>query len=170
MDENPPTPVNPKRRNPLLWILLALAAAGLGWMMRPYPQIDQAKVHPALRGLDGTEKCAWTSIGDGGTLCIWIWRSDGSKIELLSSNSLDHSFSERGQLYLGGGYFDTRGTVKISGYDHTKFLVATTLANSDDPENIRDNIALITKRPMDWVSFAAKCGIVEAYEELRLFE
>ena len=138
--------------------------------MRPYPQIDQAKVHPLLRGLDGTEKCVWTGIGDGGTLYIWIWRNDGSKIELLSSNSLDHSFSERGQLYLGNDYFDTPGTVKITGYDHTKFLVATILSNSDDPKRVRDNIALITKRPMDWISFAAKRGIVEAYKELRLFE
>lgn len=141
-----------------------------GWLFRPYPTIDESRVHPSLRGLDDSAKCAWTAFGDGGSMVIHVERSDGSEVVLYMSNSLDHSFSERGQLYIGSTHFSMPGATKITGYDHTKFVVAKLLAR-DLPKYpyLRGDIAILTKRFPDWISFMFEAGPKEAFEGLRIF-
>lgn len=112
----------------LLTGFMLLVVALPVWLFRPYPEIEESRVHPTLRGLDDSTKCAWTSLADGGSLMIQIERSDGSVVDLTVSNSLEHSFLERGQLYLGAGHFSMEGSTKITGYDHTKFVVAKLFA------------------------------------------
>jgi len=46
--------------------LVLILAAVTGWLLGPYPTIDESRVHPSLRGLVDSTKCGWTSWGDGG--------------------------------------------------------------------------------------------------------
>jgi len=134
-------------------ILAVLLLALVAWIARPYPTIDQTKVHPSLRGLDDSAECEWTSFGDGGSVAINIRRPEGGVIELCLSHSLDQSVSERGDLYIGASYYSDPGSTKIAGYDHSKYVVAKLLAKSipKDP-SVRDKIALLTMRASDWIS------------------
>src|SRR5688500_4731964 len=104
-----------------LYVLILIL---LAWTFLPYPTIDKSKVHPSLRGLGDSAECAWTGIGDGGSTTIRIRRSDGGEIFLCLSNSLSQSLFERGQLYIGAMYYSDPGSTKITGYDHSKFVVA----------------------------------------------
>jgi hypothetical protein len=147
--------------------LILLVATG--WLFRPYPTIDESRVHPSLRGLDDLVKFAWTSFGDGGSMMIHVQRTDGSQVVLCMSNSLDHSFFERGQLYLGAMHFSMPGATKITGYDHTPFVVAKMLARDlpKDP-HLRGEIAILTKRFPDWISLLFEAGPKETFEYLRI--
>lgn len=159
-----------KKRKLLLFAgLVFFLAAITGWLFRPYPTIDESRVHPSLRGLDDSTKCAWTSFGDGGSMVIQVERPDGNKVVLCMSNSLDHSFFERGQLYIGAMHFSMPGATKITGYDHTKFVVAKLLAR-DLPKYpyLRGDIAILTKRFSDWILFMFEAGPKEAFEALRI--
>ncbi len=155
-----------KRKKVLFAIFVMIVASWVGWLFRPYPVIDETRVHPALRGLDDSTKCEWTSFGDGGSIEIQLTRPDGTEVILSMSNSLDQSFSERGQLYIGTPYFSMPGSTKITGYDHTKYVVAQLLARN--PFHASRDIAILTKRMSDWISFAAEAGPSKAYEELRI--
>jgi hypothetical protein len=135
--------------------LLVLILALLVWTFRPYPTIDESKVHPSLRGLDDSAECAWTGFGDGGSTTIRIRRSDGGEIFLCLSNSLSQSLFERGQLYIVPPYshYTHPGSTKITSYDHTKFVVAKLLAKGIPKEpSVRSHIALMTMRASDWIS------------------
>ena len=130
-----------------------LILALLAWTFRPYPTIDAAKVHPALRGLDESTECGWTTIGDGGSVVIYIQPSGGKDFFLCLSNSMDQSVFEKGQLYIGALYFKDSGSIKITGYDHTKYVVAKLLAKRIPKEpSVRSVIALLTMRASDWIS------------------
>jgi hypothetical protein len=158
-----------KRKRILVFAGFILLFTAIGAVLfQPYPTIDESKVHPALRGPDDSSKCGWTSFADGGTMVIHIERADGGKVVLCMSNSLDHSFSERGQLYIGAMHFSMPGATKISGYDHTEFVVARLLAR-DLPKypGLRENIALMTKRFPDWISFMFEAGPLEVWNALR---
>lgn len=50
-------------------------------------------------------------------------------------------------------YYSDPGSTKITGYDHSKFVVAKLLAKKipDDP-SVRAYIALLTMRTSDWIS------------------
>lgn len=140
-----------KRKKTLGFVALTLAL--LAWIFRPYPTIDETKVHPSLRGLDASTECGWTSWGDGGSVVIFIRPAGGSEIELCLSNSLDQSFFERGELYIGAVYFKDPGSTKITDYDHTKYLVAKMLAKHiPEYPSSRAVIALLTMRVSDWIS------------------
>ena len=140
-----------KRKKSIGVVVVILAL--LAWTFRPYPTIDAAKVHPSLRGLDESTECGWTSIGDGGSVVIFIQPSGGREIVLCLSNSGDQSFFERGQLYIGALYFSDPGSTRIVGYDHTKYVVAKLLAKRIPKEpSVRSVIALLTMRASDWVS------------------
>jgi hypothetical protein len=158
--------MNKRNRVVLVSSMLVLAAV-IGWIFRPYPVIDELKVHPALRGLDDSTKCVWTGFADGGSLAIRVTRADGSNVDLCMSNSLNHSFFERGQLYIGATHFSMPGAVKITGYDHTKYVVAKLLAR-DLPKhpNLRGDIAILTKRVSDWVIFTVHADPSEVFEAL----
>jgi hypothetical protein len=148
--------------------LVLILAAVTGWIFRPYPVIDETRVHPSLRGLDNSTKCSWDSFGDGGSMMIQVERPDGTVVVLCMSNSLDHSFFERGQLYIGAMHFTRPGAIKITGYDHTRFVVAKLLAR-DLPTNpgLREDIALMTKRIPDWISLMFEAGPSETFNALR---
>ncbi len=104
-------------------------------------------------------------------MSIDVIRPDGSKVVLCMSNSLDHSFSGRGQLYIGATHFSRPGATRISDYDHTKFVMVRLLARdiSTDPAILAD-IAILTKRTSDWIAMAFAVGPTETLDELRLFE
>lgn len=159
-----------KRRKNVVWLsLILISAAAVGWLFRPYPAIDEAKVHPSLRGLNASTRCETTSFGDGGSLAIHVVRPDGTEVDLCLSNSLDHSFSERGQLYVGASHFSMPGATRITGYDHTRYVVARLLArNAATEASHRGDIFLLTQRVSDWLSFAIHDGPLEAFEELRI--
>ena len=141
-----------KRKKIIIGIVVIMLAL-LAWTFRPYPTIDESKVHPSLRGLDDSAECAWTGIGDGGSTTIRIRRSDGGEIFLCLSNSLSQSLFERGQLYIGAMYYSDPGSTKITGYDHSKFVVAKLLAKGiPDQPSVRAKIALLTMRTSDWIS------------------
>lgn len=141
------------KRMTLIWVFVLILAL-LGWTFRPYPTIDETKVHPSLRGLAEATECGWTSWGDGGSVAILIRPTGGSEIDLCLSNSLDQSFFERGELYIGASYYTDPGSTKITGYDHSKYVVAKLLAKEILKEpSTRKVIALLTKRASDWVSF-----------------
>jgi hypothetical protein len=55
-----------KRRMVLFTGLVLILAAVTGWLLGPYPTIDESRVHPSLRGLVDSTKCGWASWGDGG--------------------------------------------------------------------------------------------------------
>lgn len=136
-------------------ILAVLFLALVAWIFRPYPTIDQTKVHPRLRGLDDSAECDWTGIGDGGSTTIRIRRSDGEEIFLCLSNSPSQSLFERGQLYIVPPYshYTHPGSTKITGYDHTKFVVAKLFAKKiPNYPPVRSKIALLTMRASDWIS------------------
>jgi hypothetical protein len=159
-----------KRKKILLFAgFILLLTAVIVALFKPYPVIDESRVHPSLRGLNDSTKCGWTSFGDGGSMVIHVERPDGSEVVLSLSNSLDHSFFERGQLYIGAMHFSMPGATKITGYDHTKFVVAKLLAR-DHPNNpgLREDIALMTKRIPDWISFMVEAGPSEAWDALRI--
>lgn len=86
------------------------------------------------------------------------------------SNSLDQSFFERGQLYIGNSYFDRPGAVKITGYDHTKFVLAKLLARNPNVAQVRRDIALMTKRLPDWIFFITEDGLSDTCKTLRITE
>ena len=136
-----------------LIILAVLLIASVAWIFRPYPSIDETKIHPSLRGLDDSAECGWTSFGDGGSVAISIRRPGGAETELCLSNSLSQSIFERGDLFIGSSYFSDPGSTKIAGYDHSKYVVAKLLAKSI-PQNpsVRAKIALLTMRTSDWIS------------------
>jgi hypothetical protein len=159
-----------KRKKILLltgFILLLIAVCVV--LFKPYPVVDESRVHPSLRGLNDSTKCGWSSFGDGGSMVIYVERPDGTEVVLCMSNSLDHSFHERGQLYIGAMHFSRPGATKITGYDHTKFVVAKLLAR-DLPNNpgLREDIALMTKRMPDWISFMVEASPSEAWDALRI--
>lgn len=158
--------MNRKKRLLLTGFMLLVVVLPV-WLFRPYPEIDETRVHPSLRGLDDSTTCAWTSVADGGSLFIQIERPDGGIVDLTMSNSLDHSFLERGQLYIGAGHLSMEGSAKITGYDHTKFVVAKLFAK--DP-GLTEDIPLLTKRTADWIKFMAKEGPLEVWEALRFVE
>lgn len=135
-------------------IILAVLLLALGaWTFRPYPTIDETKVHPSLRGLDDSAECGWTSFGDGGSVAISIRRPGGGEIELCLSNSLGQSVFDRGDLYIGSSYYSDPGSTKIAGYDHSKYVVAKLLAKSIPKHpSVRAKIALLTMRASDWIS------------------
>jgi hypothetical protein len=140
------------KRKQLLWFVPPGLALTL-LIFRPYPEIDESRVHPQLRGFDDSTECAWTSIMDGGSLAIRIRPSDGKEIFLCLSNSLEQPFFERGQLYIGATHFSEPGSTKIEGYDHSKFVIAKLLAKSiPDHPSVRAHIALLTMRASDWIS------------------
>jgi hypothetical protein len=121
-----------------------LILALLAWTFRPYPTIDATKVHPSLRGLDESTECGWTSIGDGGSVVIHVQPHGCREIVLCLSNSLDQSFFERGQLYIGAPYYTDPGSTRITSYDHTKYVVAQLLAKGIPKEpSVRSVIALL---------------------------
>jgi hypothetical protein len=157
-----------KRRKILLFVgfILFLTAVSVA-LFRPYPVIDESRVHPLLRGLTDSTKCGWSSWGDGGSMAIYVERPDGGEVVLCMSNSFEHSFFERGQLYIGAAHFSMPGATKITGYDHTKYVVAELLAR-DLPKhpNLCRDIAILTKRIPDWISFIFEAGPSEALEEL----
>jgi hypothetical protein len=125
----------------------------LAWTFRPYPTIDASKVHPSLRGLGESTECGWTTIGDGGSVIVYIDPSGGKEIVLCISNSIDQSFFERGELYIGDLYYTYPGSTKITNYDHTKYVVANLLAKSIPKQpSVRSVIALLTMRGSDWIS------------------
>ena len=125
----------------------------LAWTFRPYPTIDESKVHPSLRGLDDSAECEWTGIGDGGSTVICIRPTSGGEIYLCLSNSLDQAFYERGDLYIGAMYYSDPGSTKITGYDHTKYVVVKLLAKRmPEHPSVRPVIALLTMRTSDWIS------------------
>lgn len=135
--------------------LVVLILALLAWTFRPYPIIDETKVHPSLRALDDSAECDSTGIGDGGSQTIRIRRSDGREIFLCLSNSASQSLFERGQLYIGApyAYYSDPGSTKITGYDHSKFVVAKLLAKKlPNYPPVRAEIALLTMRASDWIS------------------
>jgi hypothetical protein len=140
------------KRKKLIWMFVLILAM-LGWTFRPYPKVDETKVHPSLRGLADSTECGWTSWGDGGSVAILIRPTGGSEIDLCLSNSVDQSFFERGELYIGALYYTDSGSTKITGYDHSKYVVAKLLAKHipKDP-SVRSVIALLTMRASDWVS------------------
>jgi len=147
---------------------ILILAGVICWLFRPYPTIDESRVHPSLRGLDDSAVCEWTSFADGGSLILHVIRSDGSDVVLSMSNSLDHSFYERGQLYIGADHFSLPGSTKITGYDHTKYVVAKLLnRNLTKYPSLRGDIAILTKRVPDWISFMIEAGLSESFEELR---
>ena len=140
-----------KRKKLIALIVLVLAL--LAWTFRPYPTIDESKVHPSLRGLGESAECGWTSFGDGGSVVIYIHPSDGREIVLCLSNSLDQSFFERGQLYIGAPYYSDPGSTRITGYVHTKYVVAKLLSKGiPETPSVRSVIALLTMRASDWIS------------------
>ena len=102
-------------------------------------------------------------------MVIHVERPDGTEVVLCMSNSIDHSFFERGQLYIGAMHFSMAGATKITGYDHTKYVVAKLLAR-DIPSNpgLREDIALMTKRLPDWISLMIDAGPSEAFEVIRI--
>lgn len=159
-----------KRKKILLLagFILLLTAVSVA-LFRPYPVIDESRVHPSLRGLNDSTKCGWTSFGDGGSMVIRVERPDDTEVVLCMSNSFDHSFLERGQLYIGAMHFSMPGATKITGYDHTKYVVAKLLAR-DLPKYpyLRGDIAILTKRFPDWISLIFEAGPSEAFEELRI--
>jgi hypothetical protein len=158
-----------KRKMVLLAGLVLILAAVTGWLLRPYPTIDESRVHPSLRGLNDSTKCGWSSWGDGGSMIIRVYRPDGTEVVLCMSNSSDHSFRERGQLYIGAMHFSMPGATKIIGYDHTKYVVARLLARDlPDYPYLRGDIAILTKRFSDWISFGLVAGPLEVFEELRI--
>ena len=114
-----------------LVVVGVLILAVLAWTFRPYPTIDPTQVHPSLRGLDESTECGWTTIGDGGSVVIYIQPSGGREMVRCLSNSLDQSFFERGQLYIGASYDSDPGSTKITSYDHTKYVVAKLLAKGN---------------------------------------
>jgi len=134
-------------------ILAVLLLVLVAWLFRPYPTIDETKVHPSLRGLGDSAECGWTSFGDGGSVAISIRRPEGGEIELCLSNSLGQSVFERGDLYIGSSYYSDPGSTKITGYHHSKFVVAKLLAKGiPDQPSVRAKIALLTMRTSDWIS------------------
>jgi len=140
------------KRKKLIGVGLLILAL-LAWTFRPYPTIDPTKVHPSLRGLDDFTKCGWTSFGDGGSVVIYIQPSGVKEIVLCLSNSLDQSFFERGQIYIGAPYYSDPGSTKITSYDHTKYVVAKLLAKGIPKQSsVRSVIALLTMRTSDWIS------------------
>ena len=145
-----------KKRIGIFLLILAL----LGWIFRPYPTIDETKVHPSLRGLTDSTECGWTSWGDGGSVAIYIRPTGGSEIDLCLTNSLDQPLFERGQLYIGASYYTDPGSTKITGYDHSKYVVAKLLAKGIPKEpSGRNVIALLTMRASDWFfSFVYRVG------------
>jgi hypothetical protein len=159
-----------KKRKIVLFagIVLILAAVN-GWLFRSYPTIDESRVHPSLRRLDDSTKCVWTGVSDGGSIEIGVVRADGTKVTLCMSNSFDHSFFERGQLYIGAGHFSEPGATKITGYDQTKYVVAKLLTR-DLPKypSVSGHIAILTKRIPDWISFMFVAGPKEAFDEFRI--
>jgi hypothetical protein len=136
-------------------VLACVIVTGLacGWIFRPYPEIDQTKVHPALRDLPKSARSGFTSYSDGGSMAVEIERPDGTKILLCLAKSSLLPPSETGQLYIGARHFSFPGATKIVGYDHTRFVIARLLA-SHIPEHpyVRKDIALLTKRTSDWIS------------------
>jgi len=147
------------KRKKLIWVF-ALILALLGWTFRPYPTIDETKVHPLLRGLPDSTECGCTSWGDGGSVAIVIQPTGGREIDLCLSNSGDQSFFERGDLYIGASYYTDPGSTKITGYDHSKYVVAKLLAKDIPNEpSVRNDIALLTMRASDWVfAFVYRVG------------
>jgi hypothetical protein len=151
----------------LAGLILILVALG-GWLFRPHPAIDKSRVHPLLRGLDENAKCEWTSYADGGTKVIRVIQPDGTEVWLSMSNSLSDSFSERGDLYIGDIGVLTPA-VKITGYDHAKYVVAKLLANSSTKGELHsEDTAILTKRFSDWVFLMFENGPVEMFEALRI--
>jgi hypothetical protein len=102
-------------------------------------------------------------------MAIHVERPDGTEVVLCMSNSLDHSFFERGQLYVGAMHFSMPGATKITGYDHTKYVVAKLLVR-DLPKYpyLREEIAVLTKRFPDWISLMFEAGPSEAWDALRI--
>ncbi|HEX5789776.1 MAG TPA: hypothetical protein VFY13_01430 [Luteolibacter sp.] len=148
---------------------LLIFTAVFGWVFRPYPTIDPAKVHPALRGLDESAPCEWSSFADGGSLFVEVTKPDGSKVGFCVSNGLDQSFSERGQIYIGALHYADPAAVRIVGYEHTQYLVARWLAAGVvKPPNSTDLIPLLTKRTSDWIRLLLAEGPRETLEVLRL--
>lgn len=97
-------------------------------------------------------------------MALRVQFADGREVDLCMSNSLDQSFFERGQLYIGAEHFSQPGATRITGYDHTKFVVAKLLSR-DDPYR-RGDIAILTKRVSDWISFMIEAGPCETFEAL----
>lgn len=160
-----------KRKKVLFAGLVLILAAATGWLFRPYPSIDESRVHPCLRGLNDSTKCGWTSFGDGGSMVIHVERPDGSEVVLSMSNSLEHSFFDRGQLHIGAMHFSMTGATKITGYDHTKFVVAKLLARDLlKYPYLREDIAILTKRVPDWVSLLFEAGPSETFEAIRIHQ
>ncbi|WAC18647.1 hypothetical protein OVA24_15550 [Luteolibacter sp. SL250] len=127
---------------------------GMIWCFRPYPEIDQRQAHPSLRYLDDSATCAWTSFGDGGSMAIEVHRPNKTVVTLCLSNGLDQPFGDRGQLYVGASHHTLPGAARITGFAHTKYVVANLLAR-DLPGHsyLREPIALLTGRIPDWIMF-----------------
>jgi len=144
-----------RRRKTISLASLALVVLGtMIWIFRPYPEIDQRQVHPSLRYLDDSATCAWTSFGDGGSMTIEVRRPDKTLVTLCLSNGLDQPLHDRGQLYLGASHHTLPGAIRITGFAHTKYVVAKLLAR-DLPHHpdLREPIALLTGRIPDWIMF-----------------
>jgi hypothetical protein len=140
------------KRKKLIGLLVFVLALG-AWTFRPYPTIDETRVHPLLRGLDDSAECGWSSWGDGGSTGILIRTREGREVELCLSNSSGQPIFERGDLYIGASHFSFPGSTKIAGYDHSKYVVANLLAKSNrDYPSVRAKIALLTMRASDWIS------------------
>ncbi len=137
-----------------LTLLLLVAIGTVFWFFKPYPEIDQRQVHPALRHLESSATCRWTSFGDGGSMHIEIRRRDGTIVTLCLSNGMDQPPHERGQLHLGASHYALPGATKITGFEHTKYVVAKLLKRDlPDYPYLREPIALLTGENPDWIMF-----------------
>lgn len=100
-------------------------------------------------------------------MALHIQPAGGAEVILCVSESLDQSFSEKGRIYIGAEHFSRPGATKITGYDHTKFVIAKLLARDlPNHPSLRCDIALMTKWPSDWVSFLVHAGPAETFEAL----
>jgi hypothetical protein len=134
-----------------IYLLFFIGIILLAWIYRPYPALDRAKIHPLLRRVDFTDSLEYDTYGDGGSLGILIYHGDEKAIEMCLSNSLDQSFFDRGQLYIGS-YFSHPESILVTNYDHTRFLLASMLLHKGNKKpGDYEAVALLTGRTKDWI-------------------
>lgn len=134
-----------------IYLLFFIGIILLAWIYRPYPALDRAKIHPLLRRVDFTDSLEYDTYGDGGSLWISIYHGDEKAIEMCLSNSLDQSFFDRGQLYIGS-YFSHPESILVTNYDHTRFLLASMLLHKGNKKpGDYEAVALLTGRTKDWI-------------------
>lgn len=137
-------------RKPYPLIVLALLIA---WILRPYPAIDDAKVHPAFHGFSTDVPFdRGTSFADGGSSCFVIYAPKGDLI-ISIPHLIDDSNRYQSRFYFGAAYYTDPKAVEVTGYKHTRWKLAKILSQQRwSDTNTACEIAYLTGRVSDWIA------------------